>query len=93
MPCLAASVTQGLVLAFSSNVSRLLAVPANSFRSAFCCKVPVKSYIQRRVMVQRYYYFPTEFTYRTKKIAKRDKHADPPEKERQVYKYIKRVLK
>jgi hypothetical protein len=27
------------------------------------------------------------------KKAKRDKHADPHKKERQVYKYIKRVLK
>ena len=52
MPRLAASMAKGLVLAFSGDVPRLLAVPANSFGRAFGCEVPVKTYIQKRVMAQ-----------------------------------------
>lgn len=42
MTCLVAGVAQGLIFALTGNVPRLFAVPANSLRGAFCCKVAWK---------------------------------------------------
>jgi hypothetical protein len=50
MTCLVAGVAQGLIFALTGNVPRLFAVPANSLRGAFCCKVAVEKK-KNRVMV------------------------------------------